>query len=152
MVLCRVDINQPIDKKTGTLKSITRIKACVPTIRELSDKGAKVVLLAHQGSDIEYQNFFTTLPHAAVLAEYLGREVEFIDDVCGPTARAAIQALENGEILLLENVRFVSEEQTLFELKLKLTRKQQADTLLVRTLAPLADIYVCDAFASAHRD
>ena len=51
-VLCRVDLNQPVDRKTGTLKSIARIEACVPTVRELSDKGAKVVLLAHQGSDI----------------------------------------------------------------------------------------------------
>ena len=56
-VLCRVDINQPVDQKTGTLKSINRIQACVPTVRELSDGGAKVVLLAHQGSDIEYKNF-----------------------------------------------------------------------------------------------
>ena len=52
-VLCRVDINQPVDREKGTLKSINRIEACVPTIRELSDKGARVVLLAHQGSDIE---------------------------------------------------------------------------------------------------
>ena len=61
-VLCRVDINQPVDKKTNTLKSINRIQGCVPTIRELADKGAKVVLMAHQGSDIEYKNFYTTEP------------------------------------------------------------------------------------------
>ena len=59
-VLCRVDMNQPVDREKGTLKSTNRIRACVPTIRELSDKGAKVVLLAHQGSDIEYKNCYCT--------------------------------------------------------------------------------------------
>jgi phosphoglycerate kinase len=151
-VLMRVDINQPIDRKTNTLKDTTRVRACVPTIRELSDKGAKLVLMAHQGSDIEYKNFYTTEPHSKVLAELLGREVKFLDDVCGPAAREAIKALKDGEILLLDNVRFVAEEQTLFEMKLKLTHEQQAQTLLVRKLAPLADLYVCDAFAAAHRD
>ena len=151
-VLCRVDINQPVDRATDTLKSINRVRACVPTIRELSDKGAKVVLMAHQGSDIEYKNFYTTRPHAQVLTELLGREVKWIDDVCGPAARAAIGALQDGEVLLLDNVRFVAEEQTLFEMKLRLTHEQQAKTLLVEKLAPLGDLYVCDAFAAAHRD
>ncbi len=151
-VLCRVDINQPVDRATGTLKSTARIKACVPTIRELSDKGARVVLLAHQGSDIEYNNYYTTAPHAKVLSEFLGREVSFIDDVCGPAARERIRALKDGEILLLDNVRFCAEEQTLFELKLLLSHEQQAKTQVVEKLAPLADLYVCDAFAAAHRD
>ena len=151
-VLCRIDINQPVDRENGTLKSISRIRACVPTLRELSDKGAKLVLMAHQGSDIEYQNYYTTEPHSRVLSELLGREVKFIADVCGPAAQEAIRSLSNGEILLLDNVRFVAEEQTLFEMKLQLTHAQQAQTLLVRKLAPLADLYVCDAFAAAHRD
>ncbi|MBQ9392683.1 MAG: phosphoglycerate kinase [Oscillospiraceae bacterium] len=151
-VLCRVDINQPVDRERGMLKSTNRIRACVPTVRELSDRGARVVLLAHQGSDIEYQNFYTTKPHAAVLSELLGREVQWIDDVCGPAAREKIRALADGEILLLDNVRFVSEEQTLFEKKLRLSHEEQAKTLLVEKLAPLAELYVCDAFAAAHRD
>jgi phosphoglycerate kinase len=151
-VLCRVDINQPVDRDAGTLKSINRITACVPTIRELCDKGAKVVLLAHQGSDIEYKNFYTTKPHAAVLSSLLGKEVKWIDDVCGPAARDMIRGLHDGEVLLLDNVRFVAEEQTLFEKNLRLSHEQQAKTLLVQKLAPLADLYVCDAFAAAHRD
>lgn len=151
-VLCRVDINQPVDRATGELKSTARIEACVPTIRELAERGAKLVLLAHQGSDIEYRNFYTTRPHAAVLTKLLGREVKFIDDVCGPAARDAIGALVPGDILLLDNVRFCSEEQTLFEMNLKLSHEQQAQTEVVRKLAPLADAYVCDAFAAAHRD
>lgn len=151
-VLCRVDINQPIDREKDALKSINRVRACVPTVKELSDRGAKVVLMAHQGSDIEYKNFYTTRPHAKVLSGLLGREVKWIDDVCGPAAREAVASLKEGEILLLDNVRFVAEEQTLFEMKLRLTHEQQAKTLLVEKLAPLGDAYVCDAFAAAHRD
>jgi phosphoglycerate kinase len=151
-VLCRIDINQPVDKAAGKLKDTTRIEACVPTLRELSDKGARLVLLAHQGSDIEYKNFWTTEPHARVLSGLLGKTVRFIDDVCGPAAREAIRSLQSGDILLLDNVRFVSEEQTLFETKLLLSHEDQAKTLLVRKLAPLADLYVCDAFAASHRD
>lgn len=151
-VLCRVDMNQPVDRRTDTLKSTARIEACAPTLRELSDRGAKLVVLAHQGSDIEYKNFYCTRPHAKVLSQLLDRPVQWIDDVCGPTARRMIRELKNGEILLLDNVRYVSEEQTLFETKLHLTHEQQAKTLLVEKLAPLADLYVCDAFAAAHRD
>jgi len=151
-VLLRVDLNQPVDRKTGTLRSVNRIRACVPTVRELAERGARLVLLAHQGSDIEYGNFFSTEPHSRVLAELLGRPVLWIDDVCGPAARERIRALRDGEILLLDNVRYLGEEQTLFERSLKLTPEQQAETLLVRKLAPLADLYVCDAFAAAHRD
>lgn len=151
-VLCRIDINEPVDKSTGQIKDTTRIIGCAPTIREMSDKGAKVVLMAHQGSDIEYKNFYTTEHHAPILSKVIGKKVRFIDDVCGPAARKAVSAMHEGGILLLDNVRFISEEQTLFEKNLRLTREEQADTLMVRKLAPLADLYVCDAFAAAHRD
>lgn len=150
-VVCRVDINSPIDRERGVLKDTTRIRFCAPTIEELATRGAKVVLMAHQGGDLEYQNFTSTEPHAKVLSELMGRPVEFIDDVCGPAARERIKRLKNGEILLLDNVRFMSEEMTLFETKLKLSPEQQAKTLVVRKLAPLADFYVCDAFAAVHR-
>ena len=151
-VLCRVDINQPVDRASGKLKSINRIQACVPTIRELSEKGARVVLMAHQGSDIEYKNYYTTRPHADVLSNLLGFKVKWIDDVCGPAARQEISALKDGEVLLLDNVRFMAEEQTLFETKLCLSHEEQAKTQVVTKLAPLGDLYVCDAFAAAHRD
>ena len=58
-VLCRVDINQPVDRNTGQLKSTARIRACIPTIKEISESGARLVLMAHQGSDIEYHNYYT---------------------------------------------------------------------------------------------
>lgn len=151
-VLCRVDMNQPIDREHETLKSTARIEACAPTLKEISDAGARLVVMAHQGSDIEYENFYNTRPHAKVLAGLLGKEVKWIDDVCGPAAREAIGSLREGEILLLDNVRFCAEEQTLFEMKLELTHEQQAKTQVVSKLAPLGDLYVCDAFGAAHRD
>ena len=151
-VLLRVDMNQPVDRATGTLKDTTRIKAALPTMKELSEKGAKVVLLAHQGSDIEYGNFYTTAPHAKVLTELLGKEVKFVEDVCGAIAQEAIKSMKDGDILLLDNVRFESEEQTLFERHLKLSQPDMAKTRVVTKLAPLADLFVNDAFAASHRD
>ena len=151
-ILCRVDINQPIDWENDKVKSTQRIEACAPTLKDLSDGGAKVVVMAHQGSDIEYQNFYCTRPHAKVLTELIGKEVKWVEDVCGPTAREAIKNMKNGDIILLDNVRFCSEEQTLFELKLCLTHEQQARTQVVSKLAPLGDLYICDAFAASHRD
>lgn len=133
------------------MRDITRIKGCLPTIRELAEKGAKVVILAHQGGDLEYKNFGSTAPHAQVMGELLGRPVEFIDDVCGPAAREKIKNLKPGDILVLDNVRYMGEELTLFENRLKLTPEEQSKTIVVQKLAPLADIYVCDAFAAAHR-
>lgn len=150
-ILCRIDINSPINRETGELRDITRIKQCLPTLVELSDKGARTVLLAHQGGDLEYKNFTTLKNHAEILANLLGRPVLFIDDVCGPAARNLIRELKDGEILLLENVRYMSEEMTLFEMKLNLSPEEQSKTVIVRKLAPLADLYVCDAFAAVHR-
>ncbi len=85
------------------------------------------------------------------MSELTGRDVGFVDDVCGPAARDAVGRLADGEVLLLDNVRFCGEELTLFERKLELSPEDQAKTLVVRKLAPLADLYVCDAFAAAHR-
>lgn len=151
VVLCRVDLNSPLDRETGRLRDTTRIELCAPTIEELSSLGAKLVLLAHQGGDLEYKNYYTTAPHAEVISDLLSKRVMFIDDVCGPAARETIKKLKKGEILLLDNVRFMAEEMTLFETKLKLSREEQAKTIVVRKLAPLADLYVCDAFAALHR-
>jgi phosphoglycerate kinase len=150
-VLCRVDINAPLDPETGGLRDVTRLEGCAPTVRELAEAGARVVLLAHQGGDLEYHNYASTEPHATAMSELVGRRVAFVDDVCGPAAREAIGRLSGGDVLLLDNVRFCAEELTLFETKLNLSPEAQAKTLVVRKLAPLADLYVCDAFAAAHR-
>ncbi len=150
-VLLRVDINEPVDKEKKRLKDLTRIEGCIPTIKELSDKQAKVVVLAHQGSDIEYQSYYDLSLHADVIRNMTGKDVEFVPDVCGPYAIERIRAMKDGDIVLLDNVRFMAEEMTLFETKLNLTFEQQAQTLVVQRLTPLADLYICDAFAAAHR-
>jgi len=150
-ILARFDMNSPLDPKTREPLDITRIKSSLPTLRELTEKGAKTVILIHQGSDIEYHNYASTRPHAKIISQLLEEPVGYIDDVCGPTAQDKIKALKNGQILMLENVRFMAEEMTLFETKLNLSPEEQAKTQVVRKLAPLADLYICDAFAAAHR-
>jgi len=150
-ILARFDMNSPLDPKTREPIDITRIKKSLPTLRELTGKGAKTVILIHQGSDIEYHNYASTRFHAKIISQLLGKPVDFIDDVCGPAARDKIKVLKNGQILMLENVRFMAEEMTLFEIKLNLSPEEQAKTIVVRKLAPLADLYICDAFAAAHR-
>lgn len=150
-VLLRVDINQPVDRQNNCLKDITRIRRCAPTIKELSEKGARVVVMAHQGSDIEYQNYHNLSLHAKVISDLIAIDVGFVEDVCGPYARNKIQEMKDGQILLLDNVRFMAEEMTLFETKLKLTPEQMTRTQAVSKLAPLGDLFIVDAFAAAHR-
>ena len=150
-VILRVDINSPVDPETKRILDDTRIVRCLPTVRELAEGGAKVVMLAHQASSLEYDNYTELEQHAQILADRLGRAVKYTDDLAGPTAREMVRSLEPGEILLLNNVRIHLEEDPLFSDKLKLSPAQQAKTVLVRKLAPLADLYVCDAFAAVHR-
>lgn len=143
-VLVRVDINSPIDPKTGEILDDTRIKECAPTLRELANKGAKVVVLAHQGRPGE--NDFTTLEkHAKKLSNAVGLKVIYLADVFGPMARNTIRLMHPGEILLLDNVRLCAEEN------LDLPAEEQAKTHFVRALAPLVQLYVNDAFGAAHR-
>jgi len=151
-VLLRVDINSPIDRTTGKINDDNRLNMSLPTIADLADAGARVVIIAHQGDTLDYHNLVSLREHAGVLSEKLGREVMFVDDVAGPAARAAIQALGDGEILLLENLRILTEEVSTFEGAVKLTPAEMTNTYLVRNLAPLVDVYVNDAFAAAHRN
>jgi phosphoglycerate kinase len=143
-VLVRVDINSPIDPKTGEILDDTRIRMCAPSIKELAEKGAKVVVLAHQGRPGD-EDFTTLEEHSKKLSAAIGLSVKYIQDIFGPTAKSAIQKMQPGEILLLENVRFCAEET------LKGSPEKMAKTHLVRRLAELVDIYVNDAFGAAHR-
>jgi phosphoglycerate kinase len=151
-VICRLDLNSPYDRENKRLKDTTRIEAAIPTIKELSEKGAKLVVLSHQGGDLKYQNFISTELHSNIISDFIGKPVKFLDDVCGPAARQAIKDLKPGAILILDNVRYMAEEMTLFETKLKLSAEDQTKTIVVSKLAPYGEIYVCDAFAAAHRD
>ena len=149
-VLLRVDINSPVDE-SKRIKDRTRILRCLPTIRELHAGKARLVILAHQADPIEYQNFTVLEEHARILSELLGTRVEYVDDVAGPFAIDKIRAMQPGDILLLDNVRVYTEETIIFEKEVKLPPEDQARTTVVRRLSPLADVYVCDAFAAVHR-
>ena len=143
--LVRVDFNSPIDPDTKKILDDTRIRAhAQATIKELSEKGAKTVILAHQGRPGD-PDFIPMKQHAEKLSEILGKPVKYVDDLIGNKAQEAIKKLKNGEVLVLENVRTYPDEQK------KGTPADHAKTDLVKKLAPLANIFVNDAFSAAHR-
>lgn len=143
-VLLRVDFNMPLDKDTLEILDTTRIERELPTIKELVEKHAKIVILAHQGRQGSWD--FTSLEkHAKALEGLLGKEVKYVDDVYGEEAKNAIKNLQNGEVLLLGNVRNFSGETE------KKSAEEHSQSELVQSLYPLADLFVNDAFAAAHR-
>ena len=151
-VILRVDINSPLDVITKKIVSENRIKKSIPTVRYLLDRGAKVAIIAHQGDTLDYHNLITLAEHAQKLSNYLFNKVTYIDDVCGPAAQHAVKNLQEGEAVLLGNLRYLAEEISTFEDAVKLKPQDMLNTYLIRNLAPLADYYVNDAFAAAHRN
>jgi phosphoglycerate kinase len=143
-VLLRVDFNSPVDPRNGELLDDSRIRVHVPTFEELIRKGAKVVVLAHQGRKGD-PDFISLKTHAEILGKLLNKPVNFVDDVYGKKAGDAIRNLKKGEILVLENVRFVAEE------KANMPPEKLVETDFVHSLSELADYYVNDAFSAAHR-
>jgi phosphoglycerate kinase len=136
-VLVRVDLNVPM--KNGKVTDATRIERAAPTLKELADKGAKVIVLSHFGRpDGKRVPEMSLKPLVEPLAKALGKPVAFADDCIGPQAEAAVKALKPGDVLLLENLRFHKEEE-------------ENDKGFVDQLAALGDIYVNDAFSAAHR-
>lgn len=151
-VILRIDINSPIDPKTKKIVNENRINKSIPTIKELMENGAKLAILAHQGDTLDYHNLIPLEEHAKKLSEKLGKEVKYIDDVAGPAAQTMVKSLKSGEAVLLGNVRYLTEEVSTFENAVKLKPEEMLSTYIVRHLAPLADYYVNDAFAAAHRN
>lgn len=141
-VLVRVDINSPCEQ--GKVTSDKRIMAHWPTLKELSEKGAKVVVLAHQGRPGK-PDFISLEEHVKILEKNTGEKMKFVEDVMGAHAREKIQSLKPGDILFLDNVRFMAEET------LKKDAPGHAQSNLVRRLAPLFDVFVNDGFSVAHR-
>jgi len=145
-VLVRVDINTPLDPRSGEILDDARIRSHLPTMQRLSS--SKVVLLAHQSRP--GKNDFTTLEkHAQRMSEILGKNVMYIDDVFGTRAAEVIGKMKNGEILMLENARFCSEEVA--EEVVSKPPAEQAKTHLVRKLSSYVNFFVNDAFAVSHR-
>jgi phosphoglycerate kinase len=142
-VLLRADLNVPLDKSTGAITDDGRIRASLPTLQALRDGGARVVVAAHLGRPKGAPDpQFSLAPVAARLGELLGSTVPLAADVAGDDARAKAEALGDGEVLLLENVRFEAAE----------TSKDDAERgELADRLAALADVYVDDAFGAVHR-
>jgi len=151
-VLLRVDINSPVDKRTRRIVNDNRIRKSVPTIRELSDRGARLVLMSHQGDTTDYASLISLREHAGLLSQALGKPVEFIEDIAGPAAVERIDNLKDGEILLLDNLRYFTEEVSTFEDSVKQRPEEMGDVYFVRRLLPLFDCYVNDAFSASHRN
>ena len=151
-VLLRLDINSPIDPATKRIVSDNRISKSLPTLDYLINQGAKIAIIAHQGDTLDYQDLIPMAEHAEILSKKLGRKVKYIDDVCGPAAQKAVKNLKKGELVLLGNLRYLTEEVSTFENSVKLKPSEMLDTYLVRSLAPIVDCYVNDAFSAAHRN
>jgi phosphoglycerate kinase len=135
-VLVRVDLNVPMHN--GRVSDATRIERVLPTLHEIADKGAKVILLAHFGRPKGRDPKDSLKPVAEELSRHFGRPVAFADDCIGEAAERAVAAMTNGELLLLENTRFHAGEE-------------KNDPAFVQDLAKLGDVYVNDAFSAAHR-
>ena len=141
-VLLRLDINSPLDPDNNQILDDSRMVAAKPALDALSD--SKIVVLAHQSRPGK-KDFTSLEQHVILLQKVCVQPVKFVDDIIGPTARAAIKELKDGEVLVLDNVRLCSEEL------LEDDGRKLAKTNLVSRLAPLFDLYVNDAFASVHR-
>ena len=144
-VLVRVDVNSPLNPVTGEFLDDARLQAVMPTLRRLAD--AKVVLLAHQ-SRPEKLDFTSMERHAELLGRLLGRDIRFVPDVCGAEAIANIENMSQGEMIFLDNVRGHLDETG----RRHATPEELAQSEIVRELSRVADAYVCDAFAAAHRN
>ncbi len=138
-ILLRCDFNVPHDKKTGVIHDDTRIVSTLPTIRYLLEQGAAVILLSHMGRPHgEWQQEMSLFSARDHLERLLGRPVPLTQDVLGPDTKAKCAALQPGELLLVENLRFRIEEE-------------KNDPDFAKELASLADLFVFDAFGAAHR-
>lgn len=136
-VFVRVDFNVPLEK--GVITDDTRIRGAIPTIKYLTDKGAKVLLASHLGRPKGgYEEKFSLAPVVPRLSELLGQPVTLVPDCIGVSVGAALSKTKEGDVLLLENVRFYPEEE-------------KNDATFAAKLAANADVYVNDAFGTAHR-
>jgi phosphoglycerate kinase len=140
-ILCRLDLNSPMDPK-GIILDDSRFRSHLITLKELED--SKVVILSHQSRPGK-SDFTTMEPHSKLLTKLMRRNVEYVDEIFGSQALEAIKKMSTGDTILLENTRFYSEES------LERTPIEHKKTHMVRALAPLSDIFMNDAFSVSHR-
>jgi len=142
-VFVRVDINSPLDPTTKQIIDDTRIRMTRHTLESLKD--ARVVLGSHQGRPGD-EDFTSLEAHSKLLQKHVGQHVKFVEDTIGPEAKRQIKDLKTGEILVLDNLRLCSEEN------ISAPPDKLAGSIMIRRLAALLDVYVNDAFATAHRN
>ncbi|MBU4075390.1 MAG: phosphoglycerate kinase [Euryarchaeota archaeon] len=140
-ILCRLDLNSPMDPN-GTILDDSRFRSHLVTLKEFED--SRLVILSHQSRPGK-SDFTTMEPHARLLSKLSRRNVDYVDDIFGSHAIETIKKMETGDIILLENTRFYSEES------LERTPKEHSRTHMVKSLAPLCDIFMNDAFSVSHR-
>jgi len=151
-VLMRCDFNVPLDDKCN-ITSDDRIVKALPTIKNILDRGGALILMSHLGrTEGQRDEKFTLAPVAKRLSELLGKKVIFADDCIGPDVKATAKTLKSGECMLLENLRFHKEEIIKDKAAKEDAQLRQAKDNFAKQLAGLADIYVNDAFGTAHRD
>ena len=141
-VFLRVDMNCPIDPETLEISGTKRIEETVETINSLKD--SKIVMASHQGR-VGNKDYISMEKHAKVLEEFVNRKIKYVDDVIGTAAQNEIQKLNDGEILLLDNLRLCAEENYEF------SNSDAEKTIMIKRLAKLFDVCVLDSFPSAHR-
>jgi phosphoglycerate kinase len=152
-VLMRCDFNVPLDKKTGKITSDDRIVGALPTIKKILDGGGSLILMSHLGRPEGQRNEKMSLaPVAKRLSELLKKDVIFANDCIGPEVKAKKAALKSGQCLLLENVRFYEQETIKDKAAKEDANLRKAKDDFAKELADLADVYVDDAFGTAHRD
>ncbi len=153
-VLMRVDFNVPQDKQTGAITNTARIAAALPSINYVLEQGASIVLMSHLGRpDGQKIAKFSLKPVAVELEKLLGKKVTFLDDCVGPAVEAACAKLAPGTVVLLENLRFHIEEEGKVKLEDGTSKKADpaAVTAFRASLTKLGDVFVNDAFGTAHR-
>ena len=138
-ILLRVDLNSPIDM--GRVIQNPRLIAHSQTIKELSEKGARLIVISHQGQKGK-PDFTSLTQHAKLVEQLCGRKVDFVDDVIGVKVTRAIELMEEGDIIILDNVRFLADE----------TDGYPSNSQIVKSLSPLVDIFVLDALSVSHRE
>lgn len=141
-VLLRLDLNSPIDPTSNLILDDKRFREHIPTIKALA--GSRVVIITHQSRPGK-KDFTTLEAHAEKLEQLLGKPVTYVDSIFGRHAREAVHAMKIGDVVMLENVRFNAEEN------LTLKPEEAKKTHLVRKLSSMADVFVNDAFGTAHR-